>query len=224
MIVAIHQPQYMPYIGYIQKILKSDIFVFLDDAQYKKNEWQNRNRIKSSNGVIWITVPVKYKFGQKINEVVIADDYWRKKHIQAIRLNYAKSDYFNSFFPVVEGFLNRSYEKISDLNIDCVKMILNYMKIEKKLILSSSLDISTVKTQRLIDICKKLNADTYLSGDGGRDYLDEKKFHENNINLIYQNYRPPVYKQLYVDFVPNLSIIDMLFNIGPDKTKELLSV
>jgi hypothetical protein len=174
MIVSIHQPQYMPYIGYIYKILKSDVFVFLDDAQYKKNEWQNRNRIKGPNGLIWLTVPVSFNFGDKINEVKIVEDGWQKKHLNSIKSAYSKSNYFKDFFPYIENLLSKKYENLSVLNIKCVEMILDYLGVKKEIVISSTLNIDKTKTERLVDIVKKLNGDTYLSGDGGHNYLDEK--------------------------------------------------
>lgn len=224
MIASIHQPQYMPYIGYFYKIIKSDIFVFLDDAQFKKNEWQNRNRIKGANGLIWLTVPVSFKFGDKINEVKISDNFWKKKHINSIKSAYSKSPYFEDLFGYIEDFFRKDYEYLSDLNIKCVKMILKYMDIDKRMEISSSLNINLSKTERLVKICEMVKADEYLSGDGGKDYLDENLFKLNKIKLRYLNYKPLKYDQLWGEFAENLSILDMLFNLGPRKTRELLSL
>ena len=223
MVVSIHQPQYMPYIGYIYKVLRSDVFVFLDDAQYKKNEWQNRNRIKGPNGLVWITVPVSFKFGDKINEVKIVEDGWQKKHINSIKTAYSKTEYFNDFFPYIEDLLSKKYENLAILNIECMEMILRYLGIEKKIIISSELKINEIKTKRLVEIVKRLNGDIYLSGDGGRDYLDENLFDENGIKLVYLNYKPQRYRQLWGDFVENLSIIDLIFNEGKQNTLKILN-
>jgi hypothetical protein len=222
MIVSIHQPQYMPYIGYIYKILKSDVFVFLDDAQYKKNEWQNRNRIKGPNGLVWITVPVSFNFGDKINEVKIVEDGWQKKHLNSIKSAYSKSNYFKDFFPYIENLLSKKYENLSVLNIKCVEMILDYLGVKKEIVISSTLNIDKTKTERLVEIVKKLNGDTYLSGDGAYSYLDEEIFEESRINLLYLNYKPVRYNQLWGDFIENLSVIDLIFNEGRENTLRIL--
>lgn len=222
--VAIHQPQYLPWPGYFNKILQCDIFVFLDDVQYKKNEWQNRNKIKTATGEQWLTVPVHYKFGQKINEVKIDNKiFWFKDHLKSIKINYSKSIFFHEFFPYVENFLNKEYEKLVDVNIESVKMILFYLGIKKKIVLSSDLQVEGEKTQRLVNICKKLKADVYVSGIGAKDYLEIEEFKKNNIKVVFQQYTTPEYPQLFGKFIPNLSIIDMIFNTGKEKTLELIS-
>ncbi|MFN3550196.1 MAG: WbqC family protein [Endomicrobiia bacterium] len=222
--IAIHQPQYLPWSGYFNKLLKSDIFVFLDDVQYKKNEWQNRNRIKSSKGEIYLTVPVHYRFGQKINEIKIDNKIlWNKDHLKTIKYNYQKSKYFNEFFPHIENLLTKKYEMLIDLNISSIKTILSYLGIEKKIINSSDLKVEGEKTKRLINICRKLNAEIYISGIGAKNYLVVEEFEENNIKVIFQEYTTPNYPQLYGEFIANLSIIDMIFNIGKDETLKLIS-
>jgi len=213
----------MPYIGYIYKILKSDVFVFLDDAQYKKNEWQNRNRIKGPNGFIWLTVPVSFNFGDKINEVKIVEEGWQKKHLNSIKSAYSKSNYFKDFFPYIEKLLSKKYENLSALNIKCVEMILDYLGVKKEIVISSTLNIDKTKTERLVEIVKRLNGDTYLSGDGGHNYLDEKIFEKNQIKLIYLNYKPVRYNQLWGDFIENLSVIDLIFNEGRENTLRILN-
>ncbi|MCX7940605.1 MAG: WbqC family protein [Elusimicrobiota bacterium] len=221
--VAIHQPQYLPWSGYFNKILQCDIFVFLDDVQYKKNEWQNRNKIKTATGTQWLTVPVHYKFGQKINEVIIDNKIlWKKDHIKSIEVNYRKAKYFFDFFPVVENLLSREYTKLVDINIESIKCVLSYLGINKQFVLSSTLNIEDEKTERLVEICKKLSADVYISGSGARDYLDIELFEKNNIKVVFQNYTVPEYQQLFGKFISNLSIIDMIFNVGKTKTLELL--
>ncbi len=222
--VAIHQPQYLPWCGYFNKIINCDVFVFLDDVQYKKNEWQNRNRIKNKNGTIWLTVPVHYRFGQKINEVYIDNKIlWRKDHLKSIEYNYKKAKYFDDFFPVIENLLKKEYDLLVDVNIESIKIILSYLGIEKKIIKSSELKVEGEKTNRLINICKKLSADVYISGVGAKEYLVVEEFEKNGIKLIFQNYTTPNYPQLYGDFIPNLSIIDMIFNIGKEETIKLIN-
>ncbi|MDA3793050.1 MAG: WbqC family protein [Elusimicrobia bacterium] len=217
--IAIHQPQYMPWLGYLDKINRADKFVFLDDVQYKKREFQNRNRIKTPDGAMWLTVPVltKGKYFQKIKEVIINNDAnWQNDHIKAIKHNYRKTDNFKEYFSEIKEVLSRKWSCLGALNIAVVKTLKTIFKIDTPYILSSKLKIKSSSTQRIIDICKELNADSYISGRGGKDYMDEEKFKQENIELIYQNFKVLPYKQNFGEFISNLTAVDYLFNCGND--------
>jgi len=219
MILSVHQPQYLPWLGYFDKIAKSDCFVFLDCVQYKKREFQNRNKIRTRDGWIWLTVPVisKSKGFQLINEVLINNSIgWQNKHLKSIICCYKNAKYFNEHIGFFENIYNKKFEKLIDINLAIIYYLLEQFSIKTKIFFESSLSISTKKTQRIIDICKKLNADTYLSGIGGKDYLDEELFEKENIKLIYQDFKHPVYKQCYEPFIPYMSAIDFLFNCGKE--------
>ena len=219
MILSVHQPQYLPWLGYFDKIAKSDCFVFLDCVQYKKREFQNRNKIRTKDGWIWLTVPVisKSKGFQLINEVLINSSIgWQNKHLKSIICCYKNAKYFNEHIGFFENIYNKKFEKLIDINLAIIYYLLEQFSIKTKIFFESSLSISTKKTQRIIDICKKLNADTYLSGIGGKDYLDEELFEKENIKLIYQDFKHPVYKQCYEPFIPYMSVIDFLFNCGKE--------
>jgi len=223
--VAIHQPQYLPWPGYFNKILQADIFVFLDDVQYKKNEWQNRNRIKSATGELWLTVPVHHRFGQKINEVEIDNKiFWQKDHLKTISVCYRKAKYFDKFFPYIEKLLSKKYKMLVEVNIESINIILSYLGINKKIVLSSELKVEGEKTKRLVNICKKLGCDIYISGSGAKEYLVVEEFKKNNINVLFQEYTTPEYPQLFGKFIPNLSIIDMIFNVGKEETLRLIGL
>jgi len=228
MICAIHQPQTFPYIGYFAKIIQSDIFVFFDDVQFKKNEWQNRNRIKTDKGWMWLTVPVIHKFGQKINEVQINNkDNWRKKHINTFYTYYRKAPYFNEIIKNLEEIYSKEYDKLLDFNITSTNWILGYLKINKKILFSSELnynpdDKQMSADQKIISILKIIGANTYISGIGAKDYLNTKLFDKENIKVVFQDFKHPVYHQLYGEFTPNLSIIDLLFNEGK-KSVDIIS-
>ncbi len=219
MIISVHQPQYLAWIGYFHKILKSDAFVFLDDVQYKEREYQNRNRIKTKDGSQWLTVPV-LKTQQrfiKINAVVIDNDQkWRQRHWKAICLNYSQAPYFKQYSEFFADLYSRDWERLSDLNIYMIKGMNDLLGIRKDIYLESQMDISSAKTQRIIDICRVLRADTYLSGQGGKDYLEEALFSASGLKLIYQEFRHPEYVQRYGGFLPYMSMIDLLFNCGKD--------
>lgn len=222
MIIAIHQPQYLPWLGYLDKIDRADIFVLLDSVQYKKNEWINRNRIKTASGPQWITVPVSYNHPEKIMNVKIDNKTkWGKKHLHALITNYSKSDYFEKHRPFFEEIYSRTWEKLSELNIHIIKYLLKAFDIKTDLALASDFKLSEEPTERLIDICKILKAKTYLSGSQGKNYLNTKRFLEENIDVVFQDFKHPVYQQLYGDFLPNMASVDLLFNHGT-KANEIL--
>jgi hypothetical protein len=217
-IVAIHQPNYIPWIGYFHKMLGSDIFVFLDDSQYSKNQPINRNTIKTAQGEMYLTVPVliKGEFGQTTSEVKINNHInWRKKHWKSILLNYKKAKYFELYSHFFEELYQNEWDKLSELNEFVIRNIADFLKIEIDFIKSSELEIKGESTERLLNIVKSVEGDTYLSGIGAKDYLDEDMFTESEISLTYQDFHHPVYNQLYGEFKPKMSIIDLLFNEGP---------
>ena len=217
MIVAVHQPQFLPWLGYIHKMMQADVFCYLDNVQYKKNEWQNRNRIKTAQNRQWITVPVCYRFPQKINEVEINNrQKWNKKHLQALATNYRRAPYFDQYFSTLEECLTREWKWLSELNIFLIEHIRRFLKLQHKpTVLASRLALRDDATDRLIDICKAVGADTYLSGQDGASYMDLERFEENNIKILFQKFNHPVYPQLYDEFQSHLSVIDLLFNCGP---------
>ena len=218
MIVAVHQPQYLPWIGYFDKMRRADVFCYLNDVQYKKNEWQNRNRIKTAQNWQWLTVPVRYRFPEKINEVQINNTTrWNKKHLQALFTNYNRAPYFKAYISIFEDIFSKKWDLISELNIHLIERLKNALHLqERKTIISSELDLRDDPTDRLIDICKALGADTYLAGQGAAGYMDMGRFEKNGLKVIMQDFTHPVYPQLFEDFQPQLSIVDLLFNCGPE--------
>lgn len=221
MIAAIHQPQFIPWLGYFDKIDQSDVFIFLDNVQYKKNEYQNRNKIKTVSGWQWLTVPVLYEFPQKINEVRINNKTdWRKKHIHALVTNYSKAKYFEKYFGYFEKLYSREWKFISDISIEVTKQLAEFLGIKKRFYAASKLLSGTDKeeepTERLITLCRITGADTYLSGKDGAKYMDSKKFLESGIRLLFQDFQHPVYGQLFGKFEYYMSAIDLLFNHGEE--------
>lgn len=218
--IAIHQPQYLPWLGYFDKMDMADCFVLLDDVQFKKNEWQNRNKIRTAEDWQWLTVPVMYKFGERINEVKIDNHRdWREKHLKSIELNYARAPYFGEYFPVLKDVLSEQWELLEGVNTFFIKRLKDILGIKTKLVMSSSLTAKSSGTSRLVEICSALGADTYISGAGGKDYLEEKFFEENGIKLEYQRYEHPKYAQVYEGFCPFMSVIDLLFCKGSESLK-----
>jgi len=217
LIVAVHQP----WLGYFDKMRRADVFCYLNDVQYKKNEWQNRNRIKTAQNWQWVTVPVRYHFPEKINEVRINQAVdWRKKHLQALITNYSRAPYFKEYIPIFEDTFSREWEFISELNIHLIESLKGLLDMgEIPSVLSSDFKLSEEPTDRLIDICKALGADTYLAGKGGADYMDLERFEKNRLKVMIQEFAHPVYPQLFDGFQSHLSIVDLLFNCGPESMK-----
>lgn len=218
MLVA-HQANYLPYPGFFHKILSADIFVVLDDTQFQYDV-TNRNKIVSLDGNwIRITVPIqrKYKFS-KILDVKINNDLpWKELNWKLIYDSYKETRYFHLYKDYFEKLYKKNWQFLFELNYETILKIIDWLGIKTKIIRESDLNISGTSTKRLVNLCKKLGADTYLSGIRGKQYLNEKLFEKNNINLQYQNYIPTEYPQnLTKSFLPNLSIIDLLSNMGPN--------
>lgn len=227
MIISVHQPQYLPWLGYFEKIAKSDNFVFLDNVQYKEREFQNRNKIRTKDGSSWLTVPVisKGEGRQNIRDVKIDNELaWQRKHLASLRSSYGRAAFFNDYYPFFEEVLGKQWTYLKDLNIEIIRFILKELSIDTPISFESDLKITTMSTQRIIDICQKLKADTYFSGSGGRAYLDQGLFAQEKIKLIYQEFLHPQYKQCYEPFAPFMSVIDLLFNHGMGSRKILLSL
>ena len=216
MICAIMQPTYLPWLGYFELISNSDIFVFFDDVQFVKRSWQHRNRIKSHEGELLLSVPVfsKGKLGQKINEVLINNDgNWRKKHIQSIILNYQKAQYFRDYIDELNNIYSNDYTHLLDLNVQLIKFLMEKIGIRTETIVSSELQVEGEKNEKIVGICKKVEADVLYDAGGAQEILDQAYFEKNNVKLVFQKYQHPVYRQPG-QFIPYLSALDLLFNEG----------
>jgi len=216
-IVSIRQPGYLPFSGFFKKIQSSDVFVFLDDVQFEKNDWDNRNKIRTSNGSMWLTIPVMHKFGQRLNEVKIDNNKnWNRKHLNALKLNYSNAPFFSKYWGKIESILEQRWEVLIDLNYSLIDYFISELNLPNKTIKSSDLKINASGSEKLLKICQKLNTSIYLSGELGKNYLNEKIFANANIKIIYEKFEHPTYNQIYGKFIPNMSIIDLLFNEGPN--------
>ena len=216
MIVSIHQPQYMPWLGYFDKIDRAGVFVLLDTVQYKKNEWQNRNRIKTADGWQWLTVPVNYRYPQSIREVAVnGRERWQHRQRQAITTNYRKAPYWSVLEPFLEEVWTRQWQTIAQLNIHVVKRLVEILGIETPIHVASETGaFPEDPDERLIAIARHFGADTYLAGSGGHYYMDLEKYSKNRLRVVFQEYRHPVYRQQFGEFIPFLSVLDLIFNHG----------
>jgi len=226
MIVSINQPAYLPYPGYFHRIEVSDIHIVLDHVQFEKNSLTNRNKIRNKDGWSWLTVPLKTKgkFGNlPINEVEISNTgNWKKKHWNSIKSNYSKAIFFCDHADFFEKIFERDWTKLIDLIKETTDYSLDVFNSKTTIMYSSQMRVKGKKDELVLNLCKEVGADIYLSGIMGKDYLDEEKFIESGIKVYYQNYNFPEYNQVFPGFEPYMSVIDLLFNHGPDSKKIFL--
>lgn len=228
MILSVHQPQYIPWLGYFDKIAKSDCFVFLDLVQYKPREFENRNRIRTKDGWMWLTVPVvnKGRGRQRICDVKIDDKSpWPRQHWNSLKTWYGGAGFFRMYAPYFQELYEKPWEGFEDLSVEIIRFILHELRIPTPVYFESRLGTKAKGTERILELCAKLHADAYLSGEGGKAYLEEEKFAQAGVKLLYQDFVHPAYTQQYgcdvKDFIPQLSIVDLLFNEGPHSRKVL---
>ncbi|MGE5340713.1 MAG: WbqC family protein [Candidatus Omnitrophota bacterium] len=216
MIVTIHQPDFLPWLGFFSRWEMSDLLIILDDVQFLRRGWHHRDRIKTSAGVRWLTVPVKTKgrYDQKINEVRVSDDpEWRDRHLETIKHAYGKAPNFNAVFETLSDIYSRKQEYLMDVNLALLTFGAQMLHITVPFQLASTFRIHSTKSQRLVDLVKCVGGDTYLTGQGSRAYLDDSLFEDNGIAVRWQTFEHPVYPQLHGDFEPNLSVLDYLMMV-----------
>jgi hypothetical protein len=216
-ILAAHQPQYLPWLGYFEKIDRADRFVLLDTVQFKKNEWQNRNRIRTADGWAWLTVPVHYRFPMRIDEVRIDDATpWRRKQIASVRQAYARAPHKAPLFDGLETLLAKPVRGLADLNAKSVFLLAGLLGIRTPMVPASLLPpMPEQADERLIALCRHFGCSTYLAGAGGRDYMNLDAWRAAGIAVEFQDFRHPLYRQCHPGFEANLSALDVLFNEGP---------
>jgi hypothetical protein len=214
--ISIVQSNYIPWIGYFDIIRRSDVFVMYDEVQYTKNDWRNRNRIKTNQGLQWLTIPVRHeRLEQPIHEVQVANQLWRRKHMQALSLAYSKAPFFKKYQEQVFSILEGEEVYLSQINRKGLSIICGILGITTRILDSQELGLSGDRNEKLLDACKKLNASTYLSGPAARAYLDTDLFNRSGIEITwadYSGYRE--YPQLYPPFIPGATILDFIFNMG----------
>lgn len=221
--VAIVQSCYLPWKGYFDMIGAVDEFILYDDMQYTRRDWRNRNLIKTPQGLLWLTVPVRVKgrYFQAIRETELEGDRWRADHWKTIQQNYRRAPFFEQTAQTLEPcFLEREYTHLSELNRTLTSTICGMLGIETTLKWSWDYELADGKTERLVDLCRQAHATTYISGPAARDYIDPALFEAAGIKLRYFDYGGyPEYPQLWGGFEHGVSIIDLLFNCGPDAVR-----
>lgn len=222
--VTILQPSYLPWLGFFEQMQRSDQFVLYDDVQFTRRDWRNRNKIRVREGSLWLTVPViqKNKYEQSLLETKIDNSTsWKRKHLETIRYHYSKAPFFDLHYPWCEKLFNSEWNFLLDLSLETIQYLKGQLKIDTPLLRSSELGGSGNKAERLVSICKQLGATQYLSGEAAKNYISEKDFSDQGIELEYQDYQHPEYPQRYEGFIPFMSTIDLLFNCG-DKSLGIL--
>jgi WbqC-like protein len=215
--LAAHQPQYLPWLGYFDKMARADHFVLLDTVQFKKNEWQNRNRIRTAGGWQWLTVPVHYRFPMSIAEVRIDETSgWRRKHCESLRQAYARAPHREAILAAVAALVERPHPTLATLNTEGVLALARLLGISTPVVLASSLEgIPEGPDERLIALCRRFGCTTYLAGQGGHDYMDLSLWERAGIAVEFQRFHHPIYPQSHPGFEPNLSAVDALMHLGP---------
>ena len=222
MILTAHQPAYLPYLGLFHKIAQADVFVSFDDVQYCPKDYQNRNKIWTSHGPQWLTVPVHHSRETKIYDVQINKALpWQRKHWKSIEQSYHKAEYWSVYNNALAILYAIEYDSLCALNADLLRTILGWLGIATEIRKASDYTFHGEKSARVLDMCQQLGADTYIFGALGRNYADVAAFELAEIKVIFQDYRHPVYSQFGGEFMSHLSILDLLFHHGP-KAKQIL--
>lgn len=221
-IIAAHQPNYLPWIGYFHKVRESDVFVLLDDVEYSSGSWINRNRIKTPDGWSWLSVPVG-DTSISINEVEIAGNGdWREEHWKSFQQNYANANEFKSLAPFLRDTYEREWVSLNSLNVHLLTGICDRIGIEHSFVYSSELDTESTGAERLVELCDQLNADVYLSGMGADSYMQHENFKRINVAVEYQDFEHPKYRQRFGRFEPRMSFVDVIMNVGSSETVSML--
>jgi len=224
LLVGIHQLHYLPWLRYFEKIARSDVFIILDNIQFTKNGWQNRNKVKAAAGAVTLTVPVSARLGEPLDAVRIDNAMpWRKKHQRTIEQAYGKAPHYEALAPFLAETYAREWDTLDALNRHLLARLVQVLRIGTPIEYASDLEVPGVATERLVNLVKAVGGDRYYTGAFAVDaYLDVPLFEQAGIGIAIQEWRAPVYAQLHGDFIPDLSIVDLLMNCGPDSLSILM--
>jgi hypothetical protein len=224
--VVIHQPDFLPYLGFFQRFLKADLYVALDHVQFvngTSRSWTHRDKIKTPRGVRWLTISVRNApRDTPINAIELANTDWRERNLGLVFESYRDAPHFDEIYTELERLYAQPCTMLSEFTMASIEMLLRLFDIKIPIVLSSTLQAVGRKNYLLVDILRKVGASRYLSGEGARDYYDATPFDKAGIEVSWQVFKHPVYSQLHGDFIPGLSCIDILFNCGVEQSREIL--
>lgn len=224
MIISAHQPAYNPWLGFVHKILLSDIFVVMDDVQFEKNSFINRNKILQNSNEIMLTIPVKtkdYKL-KTIRDMRILDNRWQIKHLKSIEQSYRKSKNFETVFEKLKKIYELKSDYLIDYTTAYLSFIINYLDIDTKIVFASDLDIKSKKLEYVCELTNRLDGDIFVFGSQGKKYADEDYLGAKNIKPYFQEYKHPIYEQLSKEFYSYMGILDILFNEDKNKIVDII--
>jgi hypothetical protein len=232
--VSGHQPCYLPWLGYFHKLYLCDTFVYMDTVQYLENDWNNRNQIRTPNGTQWLTVPIDrdQSSGKRLDQIVIYGyerpdlrKFWQNTHWRSICANYRKAPYFSDYAPELEEiYLRTSWRFLVDLCWHQFTLFLRWLGMtDKKVVRMSEVQFEGQKDHLVLDHCLKLGADKVVFGTHGRDYVSVDMFRKKGIDVYFQEYKHPCYRQRFDGFIPYMSILDLIFNHGPESHNIIIS-
>jgi hypothetical protein len=224
-IVCIHQPDFAPYLGFFHRLLVTTDFIYLDNVQFIRRGWQHRDKIKSEVGGIWLTLSLqKGSYYQEIRDVKLSTNKeWIDDSLDLIRQSYWRTPYFEKVYPKIEDIYRAGYTRMIDFNLDFLRYAINMFDIKIRTHLASDFLVSSTSSQRLVDLVLAVGGDSYITGMGSRDYLEESLFEQRGIKVVWQNFTHPVYPQLNGGFLPMLSCLDLFFNCGEHSAEVLRS-
>ncbi|QXM05179.1 WbqC family protein [Crassaminicella indica] len=220
--IAISQPRYLPACNYIERMIISDVFVMLDNVQHQKRAFEHRNRIRTTNGCCWLSIPIDRKNSKsdKIKDLlVLNDESWEENHYKNFVHNYKKTPFYDEIIKLLEEFYSKKRIYFNEVVRDMLNILINYLELKVKVEWASNYIWKCKKDDLLIEITKYFDGDIYISGPNGRNYIDKNKFIKNDIELVFHEYNHPVYNQIWGDFIPYMTIWDMLFYCGKDTVK-----
>lgn len=225
-VAVIHQPDFLPYLGFFHRLLQADLFVLLDHVQFVTNgsrSWTHRDKIKTAQGERWLTVGVKkVTLGTPINDVLLADTDWREQSLNLLKENYRNAPYFEEIFAYMEKLYATPAERLVDFNVASINLLLNWFGITIPIVYSSDMAPMGKKNELLVDILTKTSATHYLSGIGAKSYFEPEPFLATGIEVQWQSFEHPVYPQQFEGFIPYLSSVDLFFNCGIEKSQQIL--
>ena len=213
MIVSIHQPDFLPWLGFFDRWEKSDVYIVLDDVQFLRRGWHHRDKLKTHNGVIWLTIPVKKKglYHQTIKEVKIDNQSdWVRKHLNTIKIAYEGASSFDKIYSKIKEIYKKNHSFLIDLNMDLLRFVASELRINTPIALASDFSIQSSSTQRLVDLVKSVHGSIYITGLGSKNYLDESLFKKESVKVLWHEFEHPVYHQFHGEFIPMLSSLDYL--------------